>query len=188
VPAVTQRSAANQDGWILESTETSGTGGTLNSTATSIQVGDSAADQQYRSILSFNTAGLADDAVITKVTLKLRKAGVAGTDPFTTHVGLVLDIRKGGFSGNQALQLGDFNAASSGPAGSVPNVLVGGWYSSVLNPAAFPFVNKTGVTQFRLRFQKDDTMTGADLLKIYSGNGPAQYQPILIIEYSIPAP
>ncbi len=52
---LTFRSTALQDGWILESTETSNKGGTLNSTDTTFKLGDAAADKQYRSILSFNT-------------------------------------------------------------------------------------------------------------------------------------
>ncbi len=44
-----------------------------------------------------------------------------------------------------------------------------------------------GVTQFRLRFNKDDNHDfGADFLKIYSGNAGAKSQPQLIVEYNLP--
>jgi hypothetical protein len=48
-----------------------------------------------KAILYFKTSPLPDTAVITKVTLKIKKSSVAGTDPFTTHGSLVADIRKG---------------------------------------------------------------------------------------------
>ena len=76
------RSTGTDDGWILESTETSNMGGTMNVTATTFRLGDDAAKKQYRGILSFGTgAGLPDTAVITKVTLKVRKSGVTGGGP-----------------------------------------------------------------------------------------------------------
>jgi len=39
------------DGWVLESAENSNAGGTLNSTATTFNLGDNAANKQYRAIL-----------------------------------------------------------------------------------------------------------------------------------------
>ena len=53
--------------------------------------------------------------------------------------------------------------------------------------ASCPFICVTGVTQFRLRFGKEeDNDYGADLLKFYSGNAVVANQPQLIIEYSVP--
>ncbi len=79
----TFRSVAGNDGWILESGENTNAGGILNATATTFNLGDAAGNRQYRSILSFNTIDLPDNAVITKVTLRIRKQLVVGSDPFT---------------------------------------------------------------------------------------------------------
>ncbi|MCJ7723500.1 MAG: hypothetical protein MUP03_05150, partial [Anaerolineales bacterium] len=76
------------------SNETSGIGGTKNNTDTTFVLGDNQQDKQYRAILSFNTSTLPDNAVITKVTLKIRKQGLVGSNPFSTHQGLLVDIRK----------------------------------------------------------------------------------------------
>ena len=46
------QSVGAQDGWILESRETSGLGGSLNSVATIFNLGDDAAKRQYRAVLS----------------------------------------------------------------------------------------------------------------------------------------
>ncbi len=68
----TFKSVAANDGWVLESSETSGVGGTLDSAATTCRVGDDAADRQYRAILDFNTGSLPNDAVITGVALRIK--------------------------------------------------------------------------------------------------------------------
>ncbi len=185
---LTLLSVGTQDGWILEYGENSNVGGTLNATATTFYLGDDAQDRQYRAILSFNTAALPDNAVITKVTLKIKRQGIVGINPFTTHGKLAVDIRKGAF-GVAALQTIDFNAAASknGVAQFSSTPQAGNWYVANLNATAFSFVNKTGTTQFRLRFTKDDNDDmGADYLKFFSGNAALAYRPMLIIEYYVP--
>lgn len=56
-------SDGNDDGWVLESKETSNQGGTKNSTAVTFRFGDNAQDRQYRAVLQFPTASLPDNAV-----------------------------------------------------------------------------------------------------------------------------
>ena len=165
-------SAGSQDGWVLESTSRSSMGGSLNRTARTLQVGDDAANRQYRTILSFNTSSLPDNAIITKVTLKVKYAGRVGTNPFSTHGKLLVDIRRGLFSNNSALQIQDFQAkANRNNVGNVPNKLVNKWYTKTWTRGILSYVNKKGITQIRLRFYKGDNGdSGADFLKLYSGN------------------
>jgi len=185
-------STATQDGWILESSETSNKGGTMNGAATLLYVGDNAQDKQYRSFLSFDTSTLPVNAVITSVTLKFQYSGKTGTLPFGTHGNLLADVCKGSFKNNLALQLSDFNVKC--PLGmykskvlTYTNSKVDNWYSQSFNSADFQFVNLGGVTQFRLRFTKDDNDDlGADYLKIYSGDAGAASRPQLIVEYYVP--
>jgi|CXWL01.1.fsa_nt_gi hypothetical protein len=185
---VTFKSIGAHDGWILESSENSGVGGTKNSTSTQLYIGDDAANRQYRSILSFDTSTLPDNAIITSAMLKFKYAGKTGTLPFGTHGNLLVDVRKGAFSNNVALQLGDFKApASKNKVLSFTSAKVNNWYSKLLSAANFSYINLLGVTQFRLRFTKDDNNDfGADFLKIYSGNAGAANRPQLVIEYYVP--
>jgi len=45
----------------------------------------------------------------------------------------------------------------------------------------------TGITQFRLRFGKDDNNDyGVDFLNIYSGNADISNRPQLVIKYYMP--
>lgn len=187
-PSILKSVAAN-DGWVLESGENTTVGGTLNAGATTFRVGDDAANKQYRSILSFDTSGLPDNAVITKVKLKILKQGLVGTDPFTTHGPLRVDIRKLFFGAAGGLEAGDFQAAASaGSVGTFGSVPSGAWYISTLSATANSFVNRTGISQFRLRFNLDDNNDkGADFVSFYSGNdATAANRPQLIVQYYVP--
>ncbi len=95
---VTFKSAGAYDGWILESGENSSLGGTVDKVATTFNVGDDLRDRQYKSIISFNTSTLPDTAIVTAVQLSIKKQGVLGTDPFTTHGDLLVDLRDSAFT------------------------------------------------------------------------------------------
>jgi hypothetical protein len=184
-------SLAAQDGWILESSETSNKGGWLNGTATTFFLGDDAQKQQYRSILSFSTKRLPDNAIITNVTLKLKRQGViGGGNPFNIFQGLIIDVKKGYFGSAIGLQKSDFQAYANKSNGPYKPALENGWYAINLS-SAIASLNKLdtngGVTQLRLRFNLDDNNnTKANYLSLYSGNAPAASRPQLIIEYHVP--
>lgn len=187
---ITFRSTGAQDGWILESTETSGMGNAKNNTATTFRLGDDAAKKQYRGVLSFNTASLPDNAVITKVTLKLKKQGITGGgNPVNAFQGILVDIKKGMF-GTSALQPADFQTAAQKTYGPSKPVLTNGWYNiNLTNGKAY--INKLttngGLTQIRLRFKLDDNNNAiANYLSLFSGNAPLASRPQLIIEYNLP--
>ena len=185
-------STAKEDGWVLESTETSNAGGTMNSTNSNFILGDGSLNRQYRAILSFN-AKLPETAVITKVTLKIKAAGalVGNNDPFTWGQGLRVDVCKGTF-GSEVLQLTDFDFNDAANCkllvGRFDKSPVDGWYSANLFGASFGKINLAGQTQFRLRFARDDNNDGAaDYWRFYSGNyANPNLRPTIIIEYHLP--
>jgi hypothetical protein len=187
---VTVSSTNSQDGWVLESGETTSKGGTMNSTATTFRLGDDKAKKQYRGILSFSTKGLPDDAAITKVTLKVRKQGIiGGGNPITTFQGFMVDIKRGYF-GTTALQTADFQTAASKTYGPFKPALSSSWYIIDLTSGK-NYINKvssySGLTQIRLRFKLDDNNnTTANYLSLYSGNAGSAYRPQLVIEYYVP--
>lgn len=185
---VTFKSIPTVDGWILESAENSNTGGSLNKLGSVFFVGDDVRDRQYRGILSFNTISLPDNAVITSTRLDIRRQGVVGTSPFATHGDLLADIRAGAFSNNLALQLTDFNAAASpGSNWERFTPLDAVWYAAQMSQNNLRFVNKFGVTQFRLYFALDDNDDmGTDYVKFFSGEALEAYRPKLIVTYYLP--
>ncbi len=181
------KAIGSYDGWILESSETSNTGGTLNTTATTLNAGDDPKDKQYRSILSFQTSSLPDNALINSVQIKIRKQGLVGTNPFMTHGSLLLEIRNGLFSNNLDLRLSDFSASSSSSQPDKFSASTNDWYTAELSASNLAFVNKSGPTQFRLRFNLDDNDDlSTDYVKFFSGNATAENQPQLIVTYVLP--
>jgi hypothetical protein len=187
-------SNGTNDGWIIESGEDSNQGGAKNAHSMIIRLGDDAQDRQYRAILHFPTYYLPDNAVVTEIVLMLKIQGVIGTDPFSTHQNILVDIRNGVFGsfgpwGIDALQDSDFqNPASLNSVGAISNNNTSGWYWTTLNSTAIPFINLTGVTQFRLGFQHDDNDDlGDDFLTFYSGNYNSIHErPRLVIKYYVP--
>lgn len=178
-------STGSYDGWIMESSEKGNKGGTKDNRGKTFMVGDDAYNRQYRGILSFDTASIPDGAEPVSCTLKVKKAGLVGTDPFRTHKGMYLDIIKGYFGTSPKLQLYDFQARFTVHR-NFPTTLNSGWYKIVVGPCS-SYINRTGTTQIRLRFYKDDNNDfGADYLKFYSGNAPVASRPQLIIEYYVP--
>jgi predicted outer membrane repeat protein len=185
---LTVQSVGTYDGHILESGENTNAGGTLDSTSTTFNLGDDASDRQYRAIVSFDTSALPDNAVITRVTLKIKRQGQIGTNPFSILGWLKADIRKLYFGTGLALVASDFQAAPHKSAvGSFNATPTSNWYFSSIGSAGYPYINKTGTTQFRLRFLTDDNNNNiADYMKFYSGNySNAAARPMLIIEYVV---
>lgn len=187
-------SNGTNDGWLLESSEDSNQGGSRNTNSTILRLGDDAQDRQYRAILHFPTYYLPDNAVVTEAILMLKNQGAIGTNPFNTHGNISIDLRYGVFGsfgpwGIDALQNSDFqNPASLYSAGAITNTPSSGWYWTTLNAAANPYINLTGVTQFRLGFQLDDNDNlSDDFLTFFSGDYESIHErPRLVIKYYIP--
>lgn len=178
------------DGYVLESGENTDIGFWSNVTGTNFILGDNAYRRQYRSFLHFDTSSLPDGAVITSLTLQIKKQGGTGTNPFSALGNLLVDIIQPYFGAGIGLAVSDFQAApSTANVGFFnPTPLADNWYSAALDPSAFPFLNVSGSTQFRLAFSIDDNNNRiADTLRFFSGNySTASYRPVLIVEYYVP--
>lgn len=183
-------SVAAEDGWVLESNETSNSGGSNNSTdstTSAIRPGDNNQDRQYKGILSFDTSSIPDTATVQAVTLRVRRGTVTGTSPFSTHGSLSVDVRNGGFNGNVALESADFQAAATATAVcTFSNAAANGdWSECTFSAAGLAALNKTGKTQVRLQFVLDDNDDrGNDYLGYYSANNAtAANHPQLLVTY-----
>ena len=103
-------SAAAYDGETRESGEDTSKGGSANAAELAIPVGDDNQNRQYRAILHFDTSALPDNAVVTGVTLRIKKVQIIGATPFTTHGYLKVDMRTGAFHDDPTLEKLDFHA------------------------------------------------------------------------------
>ena len=178
-------STGGQDGWVRESSENSNLGGKRNTRG--IQPGDDKKNRQYKSILSFDTSSIPNGATILSATLRLRRSGLKGGNPFPSFGLCQVDIRTGGFGGSTSLDPSDFEAAASASAvTSLDNAPFNGAFSQgVLGGAGLAAINKTGVTQFRVYFQLDDNDNGSnDYIRYYDGgDGNPGNRPALIVVY-----
>jgi len=187
---VTFTSVAAQDGWILESGETTNVGGSIDAnaaTTSALRVGDNNQDRQYKSVVSFDTSPIPDGATILSANLRLRRGTLSGTSPFTTHGTCWVDVQNGGFSGSTTLATGDFQAAATAvQAASLTSAANNGdWSQGGLNAAGLAAIMKTGTTQLRVYFNLDDNDdTGNDYLGYYSGdNTTSANRPQLVVTY-----
>ena len=139
--------------------------------------------------MSFPTAYLPDNAVILSAILSITRQGLAGTDPFTTHGNISVDIKSGGFFSGP-VQAADFQAsANMDNAGIIQSNPVDLVYWVLLEPTSYGFISRTSATHFRLQFELDDNDDlSADYLKFYSGDYEDRLaaRPRLTIEYYVP--
>jgi hypothetical protein len=188
--SISFQSVATYDGWVLESGELTNKGGTKNTALTTFSLGDDKTKKQYRGILSFNTK-LPVGAKVTGMTLKIKTSSTlaVANSMFKTFGNIWVDVKKGSF-GVVGLEVTDFqNAATKGSAIVIKNAPAAGWYSGTLGVGADTLVNKTGVTQLRLRFALDDNNNLiANVLNFYSGNAVLANRPVLTIQFYVPLP
>jgi predicted outer membrane repeat protein len=184
-------SQAANDGWIVESGQGSGKGGSLNTSLPYILVGDDVKNAQIRAIVSFDTGSLSlpSGAILSGATLKVKLQDVIGGNPFSSFGSLLVDARKGPFNANAALELVDFTAvANPNIINSIPQTPVDGFYTTTWLKNIAPSLAGAGPTQMRLRFTKGTNKNlTANALKFYSGNAAgAANRPQLIIYYYLP--
>lgn len=166
-------------------------GGTTGGYALSsdVYVGDNA-DAPLRGVLSFNTAVLPDDATILSAEVRLFYTQAPIGDPWTGMGALVGDIQAGCLGDSCALVASDFQAPVAlaeavtfdAPAsGRVAGALVAG----TLGGDARAFINTTGTTQFKLRFQENGNGNGlSDFLLLAGGEYfTSAYRPVLRVTY-----
>ncbi len=186
---VTFDSVAADDGYVLESGENTSVGGSNNSANTVFAVGDYSDRRQFVGIASFDTSPIPDGATIQKVTLKLTRYSINGTNPWTSLGTCTVDIKAVYFGTAATLENADFeSAADASSVATVPdpganNVTV----SAPLSSAGVFATSKTAKTQLKIRFTIDDDNDSAnDYINFYSGDYSSNttYRPKLEIQYT----
>lgn len=175
------------DGYVAAANANGTTGG--YSVGTMIAVGDNA-DAPFRSIVSFDTSSLPDDAVITQAELRFFTTQAAIGNPWDGLGSLVGDIHMGCFGGACTLVPSDFqaNPSSSSVVTFVRNTPSGNsetLISGMVSSNALTMINRSGKTQFKLRFSNlSNNNWMSDYLILASGEYsiPA-YRPVLVISY-----
>ena len=177
-------SQSPMDGWVRELSHGAGIGGSCGSGAALI-VGDSAQNDQFKSILSFDTGGIPTGATITSAKLMLRRKKAVGTNPFETHGPCYVDIVNGTFN-TPSVEKTDFEAvATSRKVAALSNPRQDGAMSrAILNEVGLRSINKGGVTQLKVYFKSpSDNNNRKDTMVFWGDNASPDLRPTLLVTY-----
>lgn len=135
----------------------------------------------YRTVLSFNTASLPDDAIIESATLEVTRQSIRGSVQAIT-----VDIRRGSFGGNRTLAQTDYGAAATamGVATFAPPAQDGQTATTSLSRSGVAAINPVGRTQLRLRATTPVNFA-ADQFHVRGGESLTA-APRLTVEYRTP--
>ncbi|HEV7671101.1 MAG TPA: S8 family serine peptidase [Thermoanaerobaculia bacterium] len=194
-PHFTFTSEAGQDGSVIEEGENGNVGGSIKNILgplDTIDIGDTAKNEQVKGIVSFDTSPLPDDLVLTGAVLQMRLKTNSGANVQQLFGQCKVDVHHdGGFSLSPTLEKKDFESAATetnvSPLGYADP---GEWsYANLFNPPSWnlnatPPIDPKGVTQVRLYCEKDDNDNQkSDLARYWSGGAPISDRPKLILEY-----
>ena len=180
---VTVNSGFWQDGRVVESKTAPGTG--ASAFIGGIVVGDDGRDRQQKGILSFDTSKIPVSAEILSATLKLTRARITNTNPFTIFGTCSIDVMKGTFN-KKGLERTDFEAAATASGALVISdpLINNGVAVTALGQAAMNAINKGGITQMRLSFPTPtNNDKRADYITFYSGGSARSRRPALEVTY-----
>jgi poly(hydroxyalkanoate) depolymerase family esterase len=143
----------SRDGYVKAGADGSGpTVGTLEGSY-GLAVGRGVDGKHSRTVLSFDTSSLPDDAVIESARLTVSRASGSG-DPWADPAGnsLVVDAQRGCFGGC-AIEAADWSAAPTAAAvATIPRFASGTASSTEFTVAGRNAINLSGSTQLKLRF------------------------------------
>ncbi len=168
--SATFASRSADDGYVKANAD--GTSPTIGQYESSygVAIGRGSDGQNNRTLLSFDTSSVPDGATVTGAYLTLSYNSGSG-DPWASPTGnrLLLDVQTGCFGGCTT-EATDWGAtASVAGAAEVVKFTTGSQSSSGLSAAGLSAVNRTGLTQLRLRFASQPTATA--YLFVKSGAG-----------------
>ena len=156
-----------------------------NAAQPGIQAGQGS-DSNLTGVVSFDTGILT--AGVTVLNAKLRLKQYTSNGGFDALGPCVVDIRKGPFNANEALEADDFDAMETDmdvtPDVQLTGVDSGNWVESELDADYVSDINTTDRTQFRLWFPYVQG-AGEQLVGWYSGESTGS-EPHLVVQYTGP--
>ncbi len=140
-------SEARRTGYLVAQDDRSATVGTGNM----LRIGAVAGNGDSRAILHFDTASLPDNAQISRAFLEVALRSTAG-DPWAGGRTIEVDVQRGHFGSSRALHANDWDArAAAEGVARIGRFSSGTGNSTDFSQAGLDAINKTGVTQCRLR-------------------------------------
>ncbi|MHC5060883.1 MAG: hypothetical protein ACYTFK_07355, partial [Planctomycetota bacterium] len=152
-------------------------------------------DYSYRSIVSFDTSSIPDDARVLSATLEMTRSGQTGTDnPFDWGGDCLIDIVSPHFGDSNELAVEDWDASADAVA--IASFLADPGAESPMTSTGFDIqgrmnINKFGLTQMRIYFSTlTNVDTDPDYLEFYSGTWKSDesFRPKLTVKYTTRRP
>ncbi|THA29948.1 PHB depolymerase family esterase [Streptomyces sp. A1547] len=156
--SVTLSSIDAEDGYTKAAADGSGAAvGTLEGTF-GLALGRGTDAKFNRTVLSFDTSAIPADKTITRAYVTLTRSSGSG-DPWASPVGnrLLVDVQNGCLGGCSVAPSDWAAPATAQGAAEVASFTTGSKASTNLSPAGLRAVNRSGRTQIRLRFERDQT-------------------------------
>jgi hypothetical protein len=176
-------SEGTYDGYVT------GSNGTRTAVSNGAQPGIQAGqgtNSDVSGVLSFDTSAFGSG--VTAVNGKLRLKQYTANAGFDALGPCVVDIRKGRFNNNVALEGADFDATETDvdvtPEVQLTGVDTGNWVEAELHPDYISDINTMDRTQFRLWFPHVDGV-GEQLVGWHSGESTGN-EPHLVVQYTEP--
>lgn len=169
------------DLYILSENNTqTGTVTSLGNVSDSLFLGE-AGGEQFATVLSFNTTGMAD-TTLTKASIFLRRNSLSGTNPISGS--LEVKVKNGNFGTTVDVEAADFSAA--GDASATPclfgsNLANGDWIRLDLPAQILPYIDNAAATQFII---SAPGFTGGTV-NFYNSTDP-DFAPVLNLDYITP--
>ena len=162
----------NFDGWA-DANNVTGTGDVL--------VGKRNSTVETKGVFSFNTSFIPSNKIVKKASVFFKVKTLKRTYPLgvTFPQNFTLDIKTGAF-GNNEIEAADFAAVpTSTDIACFAGRLIGDGYAlrADIHPDALKYINKNGITQFKLSISDDN------LINFYNGDTTAFEGPYLDIYY-----
>ena len=158
--SATFTSRAGDDGYVKADADGSSAAVGAYESSYGLAIGRGSDSRVNRSLLSFDTSAVPDGATLTSAVVTLTYASGSG-DPWASPAGntLVLDVKDGCF-GLCSTEAADWGSAPTAAAVADVAAFTGGTQqSSAFDAAGLAALNRTGITQVRLRYTATPTST-----------------------------
>lgn len=162
---------------LSENNTQTGSVSSSGAVADSLLLGESSGNS-FSSVLSFNTANMAD-TTLKKASIFLRRKSLAGTNPISNT--LSVKVKSGNFGSTVNVEAADYSAtgdASGTPCLFGSNAGDGNWIRLDLPASVLPFITKNATTQFVI---SAPSFTGG--VVSFNNSSNPEYAPILNLVY-----
>jgi len=162
---------------LSENNTQTGSVSSSGAVADSLLLGESSGNS-FSSVLSFNTANMAD-TTLKKASIFLRRKSLAGTNPISNT--LSVKVKSGNFGSTVNVEAADYSAtgdASGTPCLFGSNAGDGNWIRLDLPASVLPLITKNATTQFVI---SAPSFTGG--VVSFNNSSNPEYAPILNLVY-----